>query len=75
MTAIATKHMQILISFDASQLSLETLKYQLEALTIDVKENKNAIKSISIESTQEPDQTKFNMGIEKTASVPKRGER
>jgi hypothetical protein len=45
--------------FDARQLSLETLKNQLEALTIDVKENKNAIKSISIESTKEPDQTKI----------------
>ena len=35
------------------------LRHPVEALTIDVKENKNAIKSISIESTKEPDQTKI----------------
>ena len=43
---------------DAYQLSLETLKYQLEALTINVKENKNAIKSILNKRTKDLDQTK-----------------
>ena len=43
---------------DTYQLSLKTLKYQLEALTINVKENKNAIKSISDKRTKDLDQTK-----------------
>ena len=43
---------------DTYQLSLETLKYQLEALTINVKENKNAIKSILNKRTKDLDQTK-----------------
>ena len=43
---------------DAYQLSLETIKNQLEALTINVNENKNAIKSFSNKMTKDFDQTK-----------------
>ena len=43
---------------DAYQLSLETIKNQLEALTINVNENKNAIKSFSNKMTKDLDQTK-----------------
>ena len=43
---------------DAYQLSLETIKNRLEALTINVNENKNAIKSFSNKMTKDLDQTK-----------------
>ena len=43
---------------DAYQLSLETIKNQLEALTINVNENKNAIKSFSNKMAKDLDQTK-----------------
>ena len=43
---------------DAYRLSLETIKNQLEALTINVNENKNAIKSFSNKMTNDLDQKK-----------------